>query len=131
MEKTWKPTTAGILSIIGGAVGVIGGVVIAGLGVFIAELLRVTGLPDLSGIALPGLSSILPSLLGSIVAVVAAVPIVLGIVAIIGGVYALERRRWGLALAGSICSLFCLWLFGILATIFVAMGKGEFKRKNG
>ena len=53
---------------------------IAGLGVFVAELLRVTGLPDLSDIALPGLSSILPSLLSSIVAVVAAVPIILGIV---------------------------------------------------
>jgi len=52
MEKTWKPTTAGILGIIGGAVGVIGGMVIAGLGIFVAELLRVTGLPDLSGMAL-------------------------------------------------------------------------------
>lgn len=52
MEKTWKPTTAGILGIIGGAVGVIGGMVIAGLGIFVAEMLRVTGLPDLSGMAL-------------------------------------------------------------------------------
>ena len=72
------------------------------------------------------------------------------IIAIVGGIYALRRRVWGLALAGSICALFCMpiqiyWIFasftilgmlagftilaipGILATIFVILGKGEFK----
>lgn len=31
MEKTWKPTTAGILTMIAGIVGIISGAVIAGL----------------------------------------------------------------------------------------------------
>ncbi len=31
--------------------------------------------------------------------------VVLGIISMIGGVYAMKRRRWGLALTGSICTL--------------------------
>jgi uncharacterized membrane protein len=54
--------------------------------------------------------------------------IVLGIVAIVGGIYALRRRLWGLALAGSICALLGPWaLLGILAIVFVSLGKGEFE----
>ena len=98
MEKTWKPTTAGILSIISGALGVIAGIVIAGLGGLVAWLLGTIGLPDLSGIVLPGLHTVLPAALKAIVALVAAIPLVLGIVAIVGGVYALKRKKWGLRL---------------------------------
>jgi hypothetical protein len=47
-----------------------------------------------------------------------------GVVAVAGGVCALKRRVWGLALAGSICSVFC-WL-GIPAIIFIALSKQEF-----
>ncbi len=54
--------------------------------------------------------------------------IILGIVAIIGGVFALQKKVWGLALVGAICAL--LWpssILGILAIIFVALSKSEFK----
>ena len=50
--------------------------------------------------------------------------IMIGIVAIAGGLCALKRRAWGLALAGSICSVFC-WL-GIPAIILIALSKQEF-----
>lgn len=54
--------------------------------------------------------------------------IVFGIVAIVGGIYALRREVWGLALAGSICALIGPWgILGVLAIIFVSLGKGEFK----
>ena len=101
--KTWKPTTAGILSIIAGAIQVITGIVIAafgGIGWFF-------GIGWLSAIGAP--------------------LIILGIIAIIGGVYALKRRVWGLALAGAICALVGPPILGILAIIFVSLGKGEFK----
>jgi hypothetical protein len=53
--------------------------------------------------------------------------IILGIVAIVGGIYALLRKIWGLALAGSICALIGPWfILGILAIIFVSLGKREF-----
>ena len=50
--------------------------------------------------------------------------IMISIVAVAGGLCALKRRVWGLALAGSICSVFC-WL-GIPAIIFIALSKQEF-----
>lgn len=107
-NKTWKPTTAGILSIIAGAMQTIGGIVVAVVGGTIAGLPTVPIMPRIFGII--------------------AIPIIiLGILAIVGGIYALKRKVWGLALAGCICSLFGPWFLGIPAIIFVAMGKGEFK----
>jgi len=48
-----------------------------------------------------------------------------GIVALVGGVFALKRRAWGMALAGAICSM--SFLLGIPALVFLAMSKDEFK----
>jgi hypothetical protein len=56
--------------------------------------------------------------------IVGLLAIMIGVVAVAGGVCALKRRVWGLALAGSICSVFC-WL-GIPAIIFIALSKQEF-----
>ena len=105
MEKTWKPTVAGILAIIAGVLGVIIGVLFA------------AGVGVLGGIFGMGWLSIIFAPL-----------IIFGIIAIVGGIYALQRRIWGLALAGSICALIGPWfLLGILAIIFVSLGKREFK----
>jgi len=52
--------------------------------------------------------------------------LVLGIIAIVGGVSALRRKSFGLSLAGAICAL-PSYIFGILAVIFVALGKREFE----
>ena len=104
MERTWKPTTAGILCIIAGAISVIIGIVIAaigGIGWFF-------GMPWFSAIGAP--------------------LIIVGIIAIVGGSCALRRRIWGLALVGSICALLPPGtILGILAIIFVSLGKGEFE----
>ena len=109
MERSWKPTTAGILCIIAGAMAVIIGLVFAAAGVIGCAVL---------GAFIP--------LLGGVLAGAFAIPLLLGIVAIIGGAYALKRRIWGLALAGSICALFCVFFLGIPAIIFVILGKSEF-----
>ena len=109
MERTWKPTTAGILCIIAGAMAVIIGLVFAGAGVIGGAVL---------GAFIP--------LLGGALAGAFAIPLLLGIVAIIGGAYALKRRIWGLALAGSICAIPGSGL-GIPATIFIVLAKDEFE----
>ena len=108
MEKTWKPTTAGIVIIISGAIQAIGGILVGVAGGTAAGLA-----------AIPGL--------GGILAAIAIPLIIIGIVAIVGGIYALKRRIWGLALAGSICALIGPWLLGIPAIIFVIIGKKEFE----
>ena len=106
MEKTWKPTTAGTLNIISGCFGIVGGVYIANIG---------------------GLEWDLPALVVAIVGVVGISRIALGVIALIGGIFARRRKLWELALAGSILAIFCAPPLGVLSTIFVSMSKKEFK----
>jgi len=106
MNRTWKPTAAGILCIIAGVIGVITGIVFAIIG----------GI----GFGFFGM--------GWVSVIMGGPSIILGIIAIVGGSYALKRKIWGLALAGSICAFFGPWgLLGLLAIIFVSLGKGEFE----
>jgi hypothetical protein len=116
MERTWKPTAAGILTIIAGILGLLLGIAFAvGLGIAGTMIGVIPGFP---GVGFLGLI---------------AVPwIILNIVAIVGGIYALRRRLWGLALAGAICAFLSTvpllgWILAILAIIFVSLGKGEFE----
>jgi len=105
MERTWKPITAGILCIIAGVIEIIVGSVVAALGGFAGGFFGMGWM-----------------------AVIGSPLIVFGVIAIIGGAFALRRRIWGLALAGCICALVGPWaLLGILAVIFVALGKSEFE----
>ena len=138
MEKTWKPIAAGILCIIAGAlILVIPGIVGA---LSVGELIRPS--PE------EGYGVIFFILL---LAPAGILLVIVGTFAIVGGIYALRRRRWGLALAGSICvlipgialggigALFFSALpplglaFVVLATlallplVFVIKGKGEFR----
>ena len=108
-NKTWKPITGGILSIIAGVMGAIIGVVAVAAGGLIAVI------------------PLTPEILGEFFWIFGVASIILGIVAIIGGIFACGRTKWSLALAGSICSLFCVWFLGIPAIIFVAIGKREFE----
>jgi hypothetical protein len=50
----------------------------------------------------------------------------LGIVAVVGGISARRRKRYGLSLAGAICAL-PSHILGVLAVIFVALRKREFE----
>jgi hypothetical protein len=55
--------------------------------------------------------------------------IVLGIIAIAGGISAIRKKRFGLSLAGAICAL-PSGILGILAVIFVSLARGEFGAKE-
>jgi hypothetical protein len=115
MERTWKPTVAGILTIIAGLLGLLIGIGLAvGLGLMGMMIGMIPGFP------------------GGLLALIGIPGIILSIVAIVGGIYALRRRLWGLALAGAICALlftlpFLGWILAILAIVFVSLAKGEFE----
>jgi len=113
MTKTWKPTTAGILSIIAGAFQVIAGLVVTAIGGAAGALASIPGM-------------------GGIMAAIGIPLIILGLGAIGGCAYALWWSGGGLALAGAICAVIGPWgILGILAIIFVVMGRGEFEQKTG
>jgi len=123
MEKMWKPTVAGILDIVSGSVGLI-----AVSGLIIA--IGVTG-----GFYIPGAEQIpkfVPSLLTGI-----AVPLaILSILSLVGGIYAVQRKKWGLVLAGSISAIFASIPLlgglpvGITATVLTTFSKNEFEYLN-
>ena len=133
MERTWKPTTAGILTIIEGSmrIGAGIGVLIVGLGVgALAGLDWSSWIEEWAGAYGPGtadIQSIITAILGvssAVLIAIGSVLLVFGIIALVGGISAIKRKRWGLALAGSILSL--PGVLGILAIIFVSLGKKEF-----
>ena len=53
-----------------------------------------------------------------------------GIIAIIGGIFALRKKAWGMALAGSIAGTITFFPCGIPAIVFVSMAKPEFQAGN-
>jgi hypothetical protein len=118
-------TAGGILSIIGGAFEVIGGVIMVVLPIGIRILLRPALLPFHPGGWFERIIPVIPSWL-----VIVGVPLlVLGIVAIVGGVSAIRRKSYGLSLAGAICAL-PTKILGILALIFVSLSKKEFEAEK-
>ena len=108
MERTWMPTVAGILNTITGVFSLIGGL----------------GLTLASGILISlgkGISSIPPNS-----GILAVLLMIIGILATVGGIYALTRKMWVVALVGSVfASVFCFPL-GIPAIIFTALSKNQF-----
>jgi hypothetical protein len=52
--------------------------------------------------------------------------LLIGVLGIIGGIISLRRRHWGAALAGAIAGSVTFWPCGIVAVIFISLGKSEF-----
>jgi hypothetical protein len=118
MEKTWKPMVAGILDLVAGVLG------------FIAGLLVITGMAFFAVFSTTGGMSGLqeyPPWLPMVVLFLIIPSIILNILAVIGGIYALRRRIWGLALAGSIAAIFSSFFLGIPSIIFTIQAKNEFE----
>ena len=111
MEKTWKPTATGVLCIAAGTLTIIWALYF---------ILAFSGLSSLPGAAMYGLVKL------ALILVFVIPGLILGALDIIGGIFALKRKLWGLALAGAIATIFPFFPMGILAIIFVAMGKNEF-----
>jgi hypothetical protein len=107
-KETWMPTTAGILDIIAGSCGLLASLVFISLG-GVARFI-----PDVPTFLFPIFTAL-------------SIPIAaIGILAIIGGIYALRRKVWGLALAGSIAAFFPSWILGLTAIVLTALSKNEF-----
>jgi len=104
MEKTWKPVAGGILAIVGGSLNLL-----VGLGVVLAFPAAAPFRVAFAAVSVLGVL-----FLGS------------GAIALIGGISAVNRKRWGLSLAGGICAIMPpSTLLGILSTVFIAISREE------
>jgi hypothetical protein len=54
--------------------------------------------------------------------------VLLGVLAIVGGVFALKKKYWGWVLAGAIAGSLVSQLCGTAAIVFVCLGKDEFQK---
>jgi hypothetical protein len=120
VHRTWKPMVAGILSIIVGSLDLLGvfGVIIAAIAINTTSYWR--GLIE---------SEVYPLTIGFVVGALIATAVyllIIGLLSLLGGISAIQRKRWGLALAGSIAAIFSSSILGILSLIFTAMSKDEF-----
>ena len=122
MEKTWKPTTAGILNIISGAISALSAI---GLIIAISAVSTWTFILDM--VPPEDLPFVAP-LISTILIIILVLSVIEAVFPILGGVYALQRRKWGWALAGSIISIIGVFPLGVLSTIFVSLGKDEFEQ---
>jgi hypothetical protein len=126
IKKTPMPIVAGVLDIISGAVGLI-----AVLGLIIAIV--VIGSPSIFWGNVHGFVPEVSAAFIQNILLVITIPLsIVSLLALIGGIYALQRKIWGLALAGSIAAMIASIPIlgglpvGITATILTAISKGEF-----
>ena len=127
VPKSWKPTTAGILCIISGALRAFSVIVL------IIVITAVDTWRFLLALIPPEELPFVAPMVNAALIVLLVVSAIETIVPIIGGVYAIQRRKWGWALAGSIIAIVSGFpmgiasVMGVVSTIFVAMAKEEFE----
>jgi len=111
----------GILSIISGAFGLLWLLMI----VFILVLILMASLDTENYFNAPADGSL--AFLAVFYIIAGIINVILGVLGIVGGVFALRKKHWGWALAGSIAGTLVFFPCGIPAIIFTAMGKPEFE----
>ncbi|MBN1375010.1 MAG: hypothetical protein JXA01_02520 [Dehalococcoidia bacterium] len=109
MERPWRPLTAGILDMVAG-VGML----------FVCFWLVLAG-------GIVTLASDVPQWVPTLLFGLAVPFTLLAILSVIGGIFSVQRKLWGLALAGSIAAFFCCFILGIVALILVSISRSEFK----
>jgi hypothetical protein len=118
MENTWMPKVAGILDIVAGAFGIILSCMMV---LWLAAFYFITSIDTTEFHDFP-LAFMAIFFIPWAIFVLAA-----GILAIVGGIFALRKRKWSLALAGSIGAFFGSSPLGVAAIIFTAMSKSQFE----
>lgn len=113
MDKSWLPTVAGILDIIAGVFALVSCMAIS-FGSYI-----VGSAPDASDFPLPAVVTLLSALSFGF--------LIIGLLAIIGGTFALRKSRWGWALAGSIAATLAFPPLGIPAIVLTVLAERELR----
>lgn len=114
---------AGVLNIISGAMHLFGAIFILifgwlGDGVFSILWYGMVGTP---------LTPLTQTVAQELQSTVAIPVIIVGILAIVGGIYALRGRAWRFALTGSVCGTLLTWFLGLPALVFILISKNKFQ----
>ena len=115
-----KSTIAGVLDIVAGAMSLIGACVLFLVGLIGTGAISTAGVhdPEAARFAYLPIAMFGP---------LALLCLVIGVLAIIGGIAAIRQRRFWLALVGSIAALFAFFPVGIPAIVLTVMAEQEFE----
>ena len=111
MKKTWKSQVGGILAIVGGVIALLG---------CMGLLIAITVLGTIWQWGLMPVNVI------GILWIILVPMFICGVLAIVGGVFAVQRKNYGMALTGAIAALFPAGIFGLGAIVFNAISRDEF-----
>ena len=115
MDGKWKTITAGVLELVSGAAALTGVLVLLFLSTVASAFIKYsTPLPYY--------------IVLSIFLFLALILLIAGVLAILGGICSLQRKRWGLALTGSIAALFPWWTLGVVAIVLIVLSKEYFSQ---
>ena len=119
--KTWKPTVAGILLFVAVLIHLAGGI-------FEVILVFAVGSAQLfNGFFMDLFPTSMHQYI-QVVMMLSAFYCLVGIVLeLLGGVYAIKRKKWIFTVIGSVCALLAFFPVGIPALIFTITSKNEFK----
>jgi hypothetical protein len=118
-NQRWMPTAAGVLCIVSGSLGLFSRLIWLAFGNALASQIQHSIYPSSTYNPLGGFFIFF--------GVVYLLSAVFDILAIIGGIFALQRKNWGLSLAGAISTLLAgSWLFGALSIVFISLSRKEF-----
>ena len=112
-----KPTIAGVLDIIAGAMSLVGSGVFVVIAVVISRTINLSGHAEAEVLSALPLAILLP---------LALFGVIVGLVAVVGGAATLRRRRFGLAVAGAVAALFAFFPVGIPALILTVLSQKDF-----
>lgn len=119
-RTTLKPTIAGVLDIIAGVMALIGACVLFLIGVVGTGAITTAGAHDPTAARFAYLPI---ALFGPL----ALLCLVIGVLAVVGGIAAVRQRRFWLALVGGIAALFAFFPIGIPAVVLTVMAEREFQ----
>lgn len=110
------PATAGSLSILAGVANM-----------FVAFLLFLGMLVIQGAIGFVAVPFWIPVNVPAVLFLLSIPFIAAGILSLVGGIYAIQRRKWGLALAGSVAAFFPCGIFGLISVILLVLSRDEFE----
>ena len=119
-----KSTVGGILSIVAGALGLIGGLVLLLMTIFMSTAFTDTAIFGDFATTDGQFLTIFSVIYG----VAGVFCLIVGVLGIVGGIFSLQGKRWGWALAGAIAGCLSFLPLGVGAVVLVAMARSEFTR---
>jgi hypothetical protein len=116
-----KATAGGILAIVSSILGALTGLFLLAVPALLGPMNNV----DTSGLLTQGdVDQIITVLYGGL----GAFFILLGALGLVGGIFAVNHRKFGLALAGAIASSISFYPLGIVAVVLISMSHADFHR---